>query len=149
MENALKITEIFTDGSCLENPGPGGWAAILRYGDAEKEIFGAEKDTTNNRMEMTAVIQALKALKRPTDIVLTTDSQYVMKGITEWMPKWQQKNWKTAGNKPVKNVDLWQEMAELLSVHKVKWVWVKGHNGHSENERCDELARGAALSIKD
>jgi ribonuclease HI len=144
-----KVTEIFTDGACMGNPGTGGWGAILRYGDAEKELSGAEKDTTNNRMEMMAVIQALKALKRPAKVLITTDSQYVAKGITEWIAKWQQNNWKTAGKKPVKNVDLWQEMVKLIEIHDVSWAWVKGHNGHPENERCDELARKAALSIKD
>ena len=143
-----KIIEIFTDGACSGNPGVGGWGAILRYGETQKEISGGERETTNNRMEMTAVIMALRALKRPAKVLLTTDSQYVAKGVTEWMANWQKNNWKTADKKPVKNVDLWREMADLLKVHDIKWQWVRGHNGHPENERCDELAREAVAKIK-
>lgn len=132
--------EIFTDGACRGNPGPGGWGVLLRSGKHEKELWGGESPTTNNRMEMTAVIEALKALKRPSTVVLTTDSQYVRKGITEWIKGWKRKNWQTAAKKPVKNVDLWKEIDRLAAVHTIEWRWVKGHSGHSENERVDELA---------
>lgn len=144
-----KITEIFTDGACLGNPGKGGWAALLKYGDVTKEISGAEKNTTNNRMEMMAVIQALKALKRPAKVIITTDSQYVAKGVSSWINKWRENNWKTSSKKPVKNVDLWQELDSLMKMHEVKWVWVKGHNGHKENEKCDQMAKIAAQNLKD
>lgn len=143
-----KIIEIFTDGACSGNPGTGGWAAILRCGDNEKELSGASPDTTNNRMEMTAVIEALRALKYASRVVLTTDSQYVVKGVTEWLDDWKAKGWRTSSKKPVKNVDLWQALSELLEEHSVKWVWVKGHNGHKENERCDELARMAIEKLQ-
>lgn len=132
--------EIFTDGACRGNPGPGGWGVLLRAGRHEKELFGGEAHTTNNRMEMTAVIQALAALKQPSDIVLTTDSQYVRKGITEWIDGWKRKGWKTSQRKPVKNVELWQEMDRLAAQHRIDWRWVKGHSGHTENERVDMLA---------
>jgi len=132
--------EIYTDGACRGNPGVGGWGAVLRSGGHKKELFGAERDTTNNRMEMTAVIQALRAVKRPSDITITTDSQYVRKGITEWLSNWKQNGWKTAARKPVKNVDLWHEIDTLSQAHSIDWHWVKGHSGHPENERCDELA---------
>ena len=144
-----KITEIFTDGACLGNPGKGGWAALLKYGDVTKEISGAEKNTTNNRMEMMAVIQALKALKRPAKVIITTDSQYVAKGVSSWINKWRENNWKTSSKKPGKNVDLWQELDSLMKMHEVKWVWVKGHNGHKENEKCDQMAKIAAQNLKD
>lgn len=130
--------EIFTDGACSGNPGPGGWAALLRYNGHEKEISGGEAQTTNNRMEMMAVIQALAALKKPSNITLYTDSQYVQKGITEWMDGWKAKNWKK-----VMNVDLWQRIDESLKPHKMKIVWVRGHDGHIENERVDKLAVAA------
>ncbi len=135
-----KIIEIFTDGACRGNPGPGGWGALLRYGTREKELYGGERDTTNNRMEMTAVVEAVSALKAPSVLRITTDSTYVLKGITEWLPGWKKKNWKTAAGKPVKNVDLWQKLDEQLAAHDVEWKWVKGHAGHTENERVDALA---------
>lgn len=139
--------EIYTDGACSGNPGAGGWGAILRYGSVEKELSGGETDTTNNRMELTAVIEALKALKKPCNIVIYTDSRYVMDGVNEWMPNWKINGWRTSNKKtPVKNVDLWQSLESLLEIHKIKWVWVKGHNGHPENERVDKLARDEAKS---
>ncbi len=139
--------EIYTDGACSGNPGAGGWGAILRYGTVEKELSGGESDTTNNRMELTAVIEALKALKKPCNIVLYTDSRYVMDGVNEWMPNWKLNGWRTSNKKtPVKNVDLWQILESLIEKHKIKWVWVKGHNGHPENERVDKLAREQAKS---
>jgi len=134
------VIEIYTDGACRGNPGPGGWGALLRSGKHEKELWGGEQHTTNNRMEMTAVIESLKAMKRPSDIVLTTDSQYVRKGITEWIDGWKKKNWQTAARKPVKNADLWKEIDRLAATHNIEWKWVKGHSGHAENERVDELA---------
>lgn len=134
------MIEIFTDGACRGNPGPGGWGVLLRAGEHEKEIWGGESHTTNNRMEMTAVIEALRALKRPSKVILTTDSQYVRKGITEWIDGWKRKNWQTAARKPVKNADLWKEIDTLASRHEIDWRWVKGHAGHAENERVDELA---------
>lgn len=139
--------EIFTDGACSGNPGPGGWGAILRSGDTEKELSGSEKQTTNNRMEMMAVIAALEALKRPCRVTITTDSQYVMKGMTEWLAGWKAKNWKTAAKKPVKNVELWQRMDKAISQHEVEWQWVRGHQGHVENERADQLAVRAREQI--
>lgn len=132
--------EIFTDGACKGNPGPGGWGALLRYGKVEKELWGAEKHTTNNRMELMAAIQALESLKRPCSVALTTDSVYVKSGITEWLPNWKKRGWKTAARKPVKNADLWQRLDDAVQRHRVSWHWVKGHNGHMENERADELA---------
>jgi len=136
--------EIFTDGACAGNPGPGGWGALLRYKTVEKELSGHEDATTNNRMELTAVIEALSALKRPCNITLYIDSKYVMDGVNEWMPNWKKNGWKTAAKKKeVKNIDLWQRLDELLAPHEIRWVWVKGHNGHPENERVDELARKA------
>ena len=132
--------EIFTDGACKGNPGPGGWGAFLRYNGQQKELYGGEKNTTNNRMELTAAIKALQTLKRPCKVKLTTDSQYVRKGISEWIENWKKKNWKNSQNKPVKNVDLWQQLDEQQQRHDVSWHWVKGHSGHPENERADELA---------
>jgi len=132
--------EIFTDGACRGNPGPGGWGVLLRAGKHEKELCGGEQHTTNNRMEMTAVIMALQALSKKSEVVLTTDSQYVRKGITEWLSGWKAKGWKTSSRKPVKNVDLWQQIDELSAGHNIEWRWVKGHSGHAENERVDELA---------
>ena len=140
--------EIFTDGACSGNPGPGGWGAILRYGETERELSGGEADTTNNRMELTAAIEALNALKRPCDIVLTTDSTYVKDGITSWIDGWNKRGWKNSQKKPVKNEDLWKALDEARSRHTVEWKWVKGHAGHAENERCDELARLAMPSRK-
>lgn len=136
------MIEIFTDGACSGNPGSGGWGAILRCGNTEKELSGGAADTTNNRMELTAVIEALKALKRECEITLYTDSRYVMDGVNEWLPNWKRNDWRTTNKKSaVKNIDLWQELDRLLPLHKIKWVWVKGHNGHPENERVDKLAR--------
>lgn len=134
---------IFTDGACRGNPGPGGWGAILRFGDREKELYGAEPQTTNNRMELTAAISALEALKRPCDVTLTTDSQYVRQGITEWLAAWKRRGWKTADRKPVKNQDLWQRLEKVAHRHKIHWRWIKGHSGHAENERADALANRA------
>lgn len=132
--------EIFTDGACKGNPGRGGWGALLRSGVHERELWGGESETTNNRMEMTAVIEALRALKGPSEVVLTTDSQYVRKGITEWITGWKRRGWLTAAKQPVKNVELWQAMDEVAARHSVEWRWVKGHSGHAENERVDALA---------
>jgi ribonuclease HI len=136
----LKKVEIFTDGACRGNPGPGGWGALLRYGDVERELFGGELNTTNNRMELQAAIEALKALSRPCSVDLTTDSVYVRNGITIWMDNWKKKGWRTAARKPVKNVDLWQALDNESQRHQVRWHWVKGHSGHAENERADQLA---------
>jgi ribonuclease HI len=132
--------EIFTDGACRGNPGPGGWGAILRAGRNEKELWGGEAQTTNNRMELTAVIRALEALKGPSRVRLYTDSQYVQKGISEWIHSWKRKGWKTADKKDVKNVDLWQALDRIAAQHEVEWNWVRGHDGHPENERADALA---------
>jgi len=135
--------EIFCDGACSGNPGVGGWGSILRYGDTVKELSGADGDTTNNRMEMTAAIEALASLKRPCEVVLTTDSQYLVKGMTEWMSGWIRKGWVNSKKEPVLNRELWERLLVLSKIHKIRWAWVRGHNGHPENERCDELARGA------
>ena len=137
----MSIVEIWTDGACSGNPGPGGWGVLLRFGEAEKELFGGEAETTNNRMELTAAIEALNALKKPCKVKLTTDSQYVKGGITGWIHGWKKNGWKTANKKPVKNVELWQALDEAVSRHQVEWHWVKGHAGHPENEKADELAR--------
>ena len=134
--------EIFTDGACSGNPGPGGWGAVLRYQGVEKELQGGEVETTNNRMEMLAAISALEAMKRPVRAVIHTDSIYLRDGITKWIHAWKQRGWKTASKKPVKNVDLWQRLEEAMAPHEVEWRWVKGHAGHPENERADALARG-------
>lgn len=142
--------EIYTDGACKGNPGPGGWGALLKSGGTEKELFGGELGTTNNRMELMAVIQALQALKRPCQVTLHADSQYVLKGITEWLVGWKAKGWKTAAKQPVKNVDLWQQLDEVVSTsgHKIDWRWVRGHNGDPGNERADELAnRGVEQAL--
>jgi ribonuclease HI len=136
----FKDIAIFTDGACRGNPGPGGWGALLRYNDHEKKLYGGEILTTNNRMELTAVIQALTALKSPCNIDITTDSKYVRDGITKWLPQWERRKWKTANNKPVKNLDLWQQLNQLIKNHQIAWHWVKGHAGHTENEIADELA---------
>ena len=143
----MNDVEIFTDGACSGNPGPGGWGTLLRSKGVEKELSGGEKDTTNNRMEMMAVIVGLESLTQPCHVKITTDSQYVMKGMMEWLPGWKKRNWKTAGNKPVKNVDLWQRMEKAASQHKLEWEWVRGHQGHIENERADALAVAARESI--
>ncbi len=135
--------EIFTDGACRGNPGPGGWGAILRYKGNEKTLKGAEGETTNNRMEMTAVIRALEALTRACRVDVTTDSQYVQKGVTEWMAGWKKRGWRTAGRQPVKNQDLWQELDSLIAKHEIAWHWVRGHTGHPENEWADQLANEA------
>jgi ribonuclease HI len=140
---AAPDVEIFTDGACRGNPGPGGWAAILRYGDTERELSGGDPATTNNRMEMTAAIAGLEALKRPCRVRLYTDSQYVRDGITQWLRGWQARGWRTADKKPVKNVDLWQRLDAAAAPHQVEWLWVRGHAGHPENERADALARAA------
>ena len=134
------MVEIFTDGACRGNPGPGGWGAVLRFKGHEKELYGGEAETTNNRMELMAAIRALESLTRPCKVQLTTDSQYVMKGITEWMANWKKRGWKTASKQPVKNVDLWQRLDKALEPHQVEWEWVRGHTGHPENERADDLA---------
>jgi ribonuclease HI len=133
--------EIFTDGACSGNPGPGGWGVILRYGGHEKELKGGEERTTNNRMELMAAISALEALKKPSHVDLHTDSEYVKNGITAWIHNWKRNGWRTADKKPVKNAELWQRLEQALARHEVKWHWVKGHAGHPENERADELAR--------
>ena len=139
--------DIYTDGACKGNPGPGGWGALLKYGEHERELFGGESLTTNNRMELTAVIEALRALKRPSRVVVHTDSQYVQKGVTEWLRNWKQRGWKTADRKPVKNEDLWRALDALLASHQINWRWVRGHSGHPENERADALAnRGVPQS---
>lgn len=145
----MKKVAIFTDGACSGNPGIGGWGAILRYGEAEKEISGAEERTTNNRMEMQAVVSALSLLKEPCEVDLTTDSQYVVKGATEWMSGWIANGWRTADKKTVQNSGLWQEIARLKKAHAVHWHWVKGHAGHPENERCDALARAAIDDLRE
>lgn len=139
-QRRVSEVEIFTDGACRGNPGPGGWGALLRAGDRKKEIYGGDPDTTNNRMELTAAIRALEALKRPCRVVLYTDSEYLRRGISEWLTKWKRNGWRTANRKPVKNEDLWRELDELSRRHEVKWRWVKGHAGHPENERADQLA---------
>ena len=144
----MKQVIIYTDGACSGNPGPGGWGVILRYRGTEKELSGGAPETTNNRMELTAVIEALKALKRECDVVIHTDSRYVMDGVQQWLPNWKQNGWRTSNKKsPVKNVDLWQELDSLLQKHTIRWIWVKGHNGHEENERVDKLARDFAKSF--
>ena len=139
--------EIFTDGACKGNPGPGGWGAWLRNGDHEKEICGGEANTTNNRMELMAVIEALSALTRPCNVVLHTDSQYVQKGISEWIHGWKKRGWKTAAKEPVKNADLWQALDAAQARHQVEWRWVRGHNGHAGNERADQLANRGCASV--
>ena len=139
MNNEL-ITQIYTDGGCRGNPGPGGWGVVLQAGSAEKELWGGEANTTNNRMELTAVIRALGALTRPASVQIHTDSQYVQKGISQWIHNWKRNGWKTADKKPVKNADLWQELDRISQQHRITWLWVKGHAGHPGNERADTLA---------
>ena len=142
------FVEIYTDGACRGNPGPGGWAALLRRGADEKEIQGAEPETTNNRMELTAVIRALEALRRPVRVRLYTDSEYVRRGITEWLPEWKGRGWRTAARKPVKNQDLWERLDELAAPHRIEWHWVPGHAGVPDNERVDRLANAAIESLE-
>ena len=141
-----KTVEIYTDGACSGNPGPGGWGAVLRYQGVEKELLGGEKETTNNRMEMLAAIHALEAMKRPVRAIIHTDSTYLRDGITKWIYTWKERGWKTAAKKSVKNVDLWQRLEAAMAPHEVEWLWVKGHAGHPENERADALARKAVPS---
>jgi len=144
----MQEVEIFTDGGCRGNPGIGGWGALLRFGNIEKELSGSAQQATNNRMELTAAIEALRALKRPCKVTLTTDSQYVKNGVSQWMANWKRNNWKTAAKKPVKNQDLWQALDEALAQHEVCWQWVKGHSGHSENERVDALSNAAMDALE-
>jgi ribonuclease HI len=135
-----EIVEMYTDGACRGNPGKGGWGVLLRYGDVDKTIYGGELMSTNNRMEMTAVIKGLEALTRASHVLITTDSKYVLKGMTEWLSNWKARNWRTASKKPVQNVELWKQLDALVSQHSVEWSWVKGHSGHTENEIADQLA---------
>jgi len=144
--NEFPLVEIATDGACKGNPGPGGWGVILIWGNVKKEMSAGYKLTTNNRMELTAAIKGLEALKRPCRVVLSTDSRYVMDGLTKWLPGWQRNGWKTAAKQPVKNADLWQELIAAAAPHRIRWEWVKGHAGHPENERADKLASDAALA---
>lgn len=144
-----KRVEIFTDGACSGNPGPGGWGALLRFGDREKELQGGVEQTTNNRMELTAAIEALNALKRPCRVELYTDSEYLRKGITEWLERWKSNGWRTAGKKQVKNADLWQKLDAAAARHEVSWHWVRGHAGHPENERADRLANAGMAACRD
>ena len=143
----MKRVEIFTDGACKGNPGPGGWGALLRMGRHEKELSGGEAHTTNNRMEMTAVIRALEALAEPCDVLLHSDSRYVIDGMTKWIEGWQRKGWITASRKPVLNADLWRELIAAAAPHRIEWTWVKGHSGHTENDRVDQLACAEAEAI--
>lgn len=140
MSTAKKQVEVYTDGACRGNPGPGGWGVVLRFGKHERHLYGGEGETTNNRMELMAAIQALESLKEPCNVQLTTDSVYVQKGISEWLANWKRKGWKTANKKPVKNIDLWQRLDLARGPHEVEWLWVKGHSGHPENELADQLA---------
>ena len=144
----MNKVEIFTDGACKGNPGPGGWGAILRYGKTEKEIYGASKNTTNNIMELTAVIESLKNLNKPCELIITTDSKYVKNGITEWIHNWKKNGWRTAAKNEVKNKELWIELDSLIQIHLITWDWVKGHSGHPENERADLLANVAIEKLK-
>ena len=144
----MNKVEIFTDGACKGNPGPGGWGAILRYGTTEKEIYGASKNTTNNIMELTAVIESLKNLNKPCELIITTDSKYVKNGITEWIHNWKKNGWRTAAKKEVKNKELWIELDSLIQIHSITWDWVKGHSGHPENERADLLANVAIEELQ-
>lgn len=144
----LRKVQLITDGACIGNPGPGGWACILRYGDKKKELYGSEKQTTNNRMELMAAIEGLRALRQPCDVEVTTDSQYVMNGITSWIQNWKRKGWMTAGKKPVVNQDLWRQLDEQNGRHRTIWTWTKGHASHEDNNRCDELATMAARTQK-
>ncbi|MBE2212064.1 MAG: ribonuclease HI [Xanthomonadaceae bacterium] len=145
----MKAVEVHTDGACLGNPGPGGWGVLLRYGARERELSGGEPDTTNNRMELMAAIMALETLTEPCDVVLHTDSKYVQQGISQWLPNWIRRGWKTAGGAPVKNQDLWERLDVATKRHRIDWRWVKGHAGDPDNERVDVLARDAAIRIKE
>ena len=147
--NDSPVVEVFTDGACLGNPGPGGWAALLRWRDTEKLLAGGESATTNNRMELMAAIRALEALKRECDVLLTTDSQYVRQGVEQWLARWRANGWRTAGKQPVKNQDLWERLAAAAERHRVRWAWVRGHSGHPENERVDRAARAEAEQLKE
>jgi ribonuclease HI len=138
--NSAEIVRVYSDGACKGNPGPGGWGALLKIGERERELFGGEPQTTNNRMELTAVIRALEALSGPCTVEVYTDSQYVQKGVSEWLGDWKRRGWRTADKKPVKNVDLWRELDRLAGAHRISWHWIKGHAGHPENERADALA---------
>ncbi|HML16414.1 MAG TPA: ribonuclease HI [Bryobacteraceae bacterium] len=140
----MKKVQLITDGACLGNPGPGGWASILRYGNFKRELYGSSPQTTNNRMELTAAIEGLRALKEPCDVEVVTDSEYVKNGITKWIQGWKRNGWKTSAKKPVVNQDLWIELDELVSEHKLRWTWTKGHANHDDNNRADELAARAA-----
>ena len=144
----MRSVRAYTDGACSGNPGPGGWGVVLQFGDHERELKGGESDTTNNRMELTAAIEALKALKEPCHIALTTDSTYVKDGITKWLSNWKRNGWNTAAKKPVKNQDLWQQLEDCVAQHTVEWLWVKGHSGHPENERADTLANEGMSALK-
>ena len=144
----MRSVRAYTDGACSGNPGPGGWGVVLQFGDHKRELKGGESDTTNNRMELTAAIEALKALKEPCHIALTTDSTYVKDGITKWLSNWKRNGWKTAAKKPVKNQDLWQQLEDCVAQHTVEWLWVKGHSGHPENERADTLANEGMSALK-
>lgn len=146
---AGRIVEAFTDGACLGNPGPGGWAALLRLGEVEKLFSGGEAETTNNRMELMAAIAALEALTRASPVRVTTDSKYVMQGIEEWLPRWRANGWRTSEGKPVKNQDLWQRLATAAAKHEVRWAWTRGHSGHPENERVDVAARAEAEKLRE
>ena len=145
----MKQVRAFTDGACSGNPGPGGWGAVLQFGDHERELHGGARDTTNNRMELTAAIEALKALSEPCEVSLTTDSTYVKDGITQWLANWKRNGWKTAAKRPVKNQDLWQALDHESSRHEIDWCWVKGHSGHPENERADRLANLGMDEVRD
>ena len=147
MKRYAGTCHIYTDGACKGNPGPGGWGAVLEYDGKEREIFGGERATTNNRMELTAVIEALAALNRPCRIVLHTDSQYVQKGITEWIRGWKARGWRTAAKEPVKNADLWKKLDQAIGEHEIEWVWVRGHSGHEGNERADRLANKGVAAL--
>ena len=147
-DQQLKKIDIFTDGACKGNPGPGGWGAILRMGGHEKELSGGERETTNNRMEMTAVIRALNALTEPCAVTLHTDSRYVIDGMTKWIEGWKRKGWVNASKQPVRNQDLWHDLIEAVLHHQIEWQWIKGHDGHPENERADQLASDAAASVQ-
>ena len=148
MSTGMKQVEAHTDGACLGNPGPGGWAALLRWRGQERELVGAEAQTTNNRMELMGAIAALEALREPCEVMLQTDSQYVRQGITEWMPNWVRRNWRTAAGEPVKNRDLWERLHAATLHHRIEWRWVKGHSGDPDNERVDLLSRNAAFAIR-
>jgi ribonuclease HI len=146
MSHATQPVEVFTDGACLGNPGPGGWAALLRYKTVEKCISGGERNTTNNRMELMAAIRALETLRRASTVHLTTDSQYVKQGIEQWLQRWIANGWRTSDKKPAKNQDLWERLAAASSAHRIQWHWTRGHSGHAENEQVDKLARDAAIA---